>query len=104
MRCIEDKQVAVKAIEVWEGVVKVITHWCALPANKRPKENKSFDMLVEHHKDFFMLAKLRFFTPISAGAVRTPIHVRGAKNPYPSNFCFKHPMKLKLGMDDYHNN
>ena len=83
MRCIEDKQVAVKAIEVWEGVVKVITHWCALPANKRPKENKSFDMLVEHHKDFFMLAKLRFFTPISAGAVRTPIHARGGKDSLP---------------------
>ena len=74
---------AVKAIEVWEGVVKVITHWYALPANKRPKENKSFDMLVEHHKDFFMLAKLRFFTPISAGAVRTPIHARGGKDSLP---------------------
>ena len=43
--------------------------------------------------------------PISAGKDRTPIHDEGgAKMPYPSNFCFKHPMKLKLGMDDHHNN
>ena len=74
---------AERATEVWDGVVKVITHWCTLPAKKRPKESKSFDMLVEHHKDFFMLAKLRFFTPISAGAVRTPIHARGSKDSLP---------------------
>ena len=47
------------------------------------------------------------FDPISAGVVCTPVHAEEegmAKMPYPSNFCFKHPMKLKLGMDDQHNN
>ena len=24
--------------------------------------------------------------------------------PYPCDVCFKHPIKLKLGLDDYHNN
>ena len=28
----------------------------------------------------------------------------GANMPYPSIFCFKHPMKLKLDMDDHHHN
>ena len=46
-----------------------------------------------------------FFNPIRAGVVRTTIYAEGrAKMPYPSNFYFKHPMKLKLGMDDHHNN
>ena len=30
--------------------------------------------------------------------------VEGAKMTYSSNFCFKYPMKLKLGIDDHHNN
>ena len=51
---------AERDIEVWGGVVKVINHWFTLPASKKPKENK-YDMLVEHHKDSFMLAELHFF-------------------------------------------
>ena len=65
-RSIEDEQVAEMTIEVWQCVVKVITHWCVLPSRKRPKENKSNDVLVEHHKDSFMLAKLPFFKHIAS--------------------------------------
>ena len=40
------------------------------------------------------------------GVVRTRIHADGggAKMPYSSNFCFKHPMKLKLDIDYQHFN
>ena len=65
-RSIEDEQVAERTIEVWQCVVKVITHWRVLPSRKRPKEKKSNDVLVEHHKDSFMLAKLPFFKHIAS--------------------------------------
>ena len=50
---------------------------------------------------------MNIINPISAELARTPIHAEGeggAKMPYQSNFCFKHPMKLKLGVDDHHKN
>ena len=52
------------------------------------------------------IAGINHLNPISAGVILTPIHAEegGAKMSYPSNFCFKHPVKLKLGMDDHHNN
>ena len=55
---------------------------------------------------------LRLLSHISVGVVCPPIHAETgreagggrAKVPYPSNLFFKHPIKLKLGMDDHHNN
>ena len=60
---------------------------------------------------------LDILNTVSDGVVSTPIHAEGqrdkkkrgeggggSKMSYPSNFSFKHPMKLKLGMNDHHNN
>ena len=54
------------------------------------------------------IAGINPLNPISAGVILTPIHAGeeggGAKMSYPSNLCFKHPVKLKLGMDDHLSN
>ena len=40
----------------------------------------------------------------SAGVFYTPIHTEGGETKmlHPSNFCFKYPIKVKLGMYDHH--
>lgn len=80
-RWIKNEQVAERATEVWEGAGKVIVHWFTLPASKRSKENKSYDMLIEHHRDSFMLAKLHFFK-----------HVASTFKPFLTSFQIDNPM------------
>ena len=60
---------------------------------------------------------LDILNTVSDGVVSTPIHAEGqrdkkkggeggggGKTPHQTYFSFKHPMKLKLGMNDHHNN
>ena len=45
-RWVGDEPVAARAIQIWSNVVKVIRYWLALSVSKRPRNNKSFDTLV----------------------------------------------------------
>ena len=47
LRRVEDKQVAVKLLELWPNIVKMINHWECLPNGKDhpPKVTKSFSPL-----------------------------------------------------------
>ena len=60
-RWIEDKEVAERALEIWESVVATVRYWRGLSKSKKPRNNKSFDYLVIHHQDLLMTAKLHFF-------------------------------------------
>ena len=64
-RWIEDKEVAERALEVWESVVATVRYWEGLSKSKKPRNNKSFDCLVIHHQDLLMTAKLHFFAFIA---------------------------------------
>ena len=64
-RWIEDKEVAERALEVWKSVVATIRYWEGLSKSKKPKNNKSFDCLVNHYQDLLMTAKLNFFAFIA---------------------------------------
>ena len=46
MGWVEDESVASRAIDVWKFVVSVINHYESLSKSKRPKNNKSHDLLV----------------------------------------------------------
>lgn len=56
---------AERAVEVWPAVVKVIAHYQTLAPSYRPRNNKSYDILVKYHNDKFVLAKLQFFKDIA---------------------------------------
>ena len=68
-RWIEDQPVADRALEVWSSVVSTVKHWQSLSKSKRPKNNKSYDTLVEHHQDLFIPAKFHFFS-FTAGILK----------------------------------
>ena len=65
-RWIEDKEVAERALEVWESVAATVRYWESLCKSKKPKNNNSFDTLVIHYQDLFMTAKLHFFAFIAS--------------------------------------
>ena len=60
-RWVEDGLVAGQAIEIWGYVTKVVKYWLSLCKSKQPKNNNSYNTLVEHCKDPLMIAKLHFF-------------------------------------------
>ena len=62
-RWIEDQPFADPALEVWSFVVSTMKHWLSLSKSKRPKNNKTYDTLVEHHQD--LLKKIHFFSLIA---------------------------------------
>ena len=64
-RWIEDKEVAERALEVWESVVATVRYWEGLSKSKKPRNNKSFDCLVIYHQYLLMTAKLHFFAFIA---------------------------------------
>ena len=64
-RWIEDQPVADRAMEVCSSVVSSVKHWQSLSKSKRPKNNKSYGTLVEHHQDLFIPAKFHFFSFIA---------------------------------------
>ena len=59
-RWIEDEPVAAQLYSCGH-IVKVIQYWLSLPVSKQPKDNKSYKILVKHHNDPLMIAKLSFF-------------------------------------------
>ena len=60
-RRVEDGLVAGRAIEIWVYVTKVVKYWLSLCKSTQPKNNNSYNTLVEHCKDPLMIAKLHFF-------------------------------------------
>ena len=48
-RWIEDKEVAERALKVWESVVATVRYWENLCKSKKPKNNNSFDTLVNYY-------------------------------------------------------
>ena len=42
-RRIEDKEVAERALEIWESVVATVRYWEGPCKSKKPRNNKSFD-------------------------------------------------------------
>ena len=64
-RWVEDFPVATRALEIWSFVVAVVEHFQALPSSQRPLNNKSYDILVKHHKDNSIKFKFQFFVGIA---------------------------------------
>ena len=56
----EDVPVATRALEIWSFVVAVVEHFQALPSSRWPFSNKSYDILVKHHKDNSIKFKFQF--------------------------------------------
>ena len=46
-------------------VVAVAEHFQVLPSSRRPLNNKSYDILVKHHKDNSIKFKFQFFIDIA---------------------------------------
>ena len=63
-RWIEDGQVAVWAIEIWDDICQLCTFWQSLPRSKRPS-SQSYLTLLSATKDPLILAKLHFFSCIA---------------------------------------
>ena len=62
---IEDDDVAERALEIWGSVVATVTYWEGLSQSKRPRNNKSYVILVTYQKDLLIPAKLHFFVFIA---------------------------------------
>ena len=60
-RWVEDKNVAARGIAVWPYMIEFIKYCQSLSQSKRPKNNKSYDLLVQSHTDLLMFAKMHFF-------------------------------------------
>ena len=64
-RRVEDKNVAVRGITVCPCMVEFIKYYQPLSQSKRPKDNKSYDLIVQSHTDCLMFAKIQFFHDIA---------------------------------------
>ena len=60
----EDVPLATRALEIWSFVVAVVEHFQALPSSRWPLSNKSYNILVKHHKDNSIKFKFQFFIDI----------------------------------------
>ena len=58
---VENEDTAQKTILVWPDIIALIKHFLALCPSKKPKNNKSFDKLVQSVNDKLMIIKLTFF-------------------------------------------
>ena len=61
-RWVEDEPVADRALEVWSSIVALVKHFQGLCQSKRPRNNKSYDTLVENYIDLLVPSKLHFFS------------------------------------------
>ena len=61
----EDVPVPTRALEIWSFVLAVVKHFQALPSSRWPLNNKSYDILVKHHKDNSIKFKFQFFIGIA---------------------------------------
>ena len=64
LRRVEDKQVAVKLLELWPSIVKMINHWECLPKWKR-SSSKSYEILLTAVNDDLIPAKMHLFSFIA---------------------------------------
>ena len=62
---VEDKNVAARGTAVWSYMIEFIKYYQSLSQSKWPKNNKSYDLLVQSHTDRLMFAQMRFFHDIS---------------------------------------
>ena len=60
-RWIEDKEVAERALEIWESVVATVRYWGGLSKSKKPRNNKSFDYFSHSSSRFPYDSKTTFF-------------------------------------------
>ena len=59
-RWIEDSDIAERAIEIWDNILKIFTFWESLPKYKRPS-SKRYLIVQEATRYSMILAKLHFF-------------------------------------------
>lgn len=78
-RWIEDKPVAERALEVWSSVTATIKHWKSLCKSSQPK-NRSYETLLEHHKNRLIPARFAFFSFI-AGILKPFLVIFQSDNP-----------------------
>ena len=64
-RWVEEVPVATRALEFWSFVVAVVEHFQALPSSWLPLNNKSYNILVKHHKDNSIKFKFQFSIDIA---------------------------------------
>ena len=62
-RWIEDSDVAERAIEIWDKILKLFKFWESLPKHKR-LSSKSY-LIQEATRDNVILAKLHFFASVA---------------------------------------
>ena len=65
-RWTENKDVASRALLTRSSVQSVIKHFLGLTQSARPKNNKSYDTLVQYQNDAFMLVKFNVFKELAA--------------------------------------
>ena len=61
---IEDSNVAERAIEIWDNILKIFKFWESLPKHKRPS-SKSYLIVQEATRYDMVLAKLHFFASVA---------------------------------------
>ena len=61
---IKDKNVAARGIAVWPSMIEFMKYYQS-SSQSRPKNNKSYDLLVQSHTDCLMFAKMQFFHDIA---------------------------------------
>ena len=86
---IEDKQVAVQVIEIWDDTCQLCTFWLSLPESKQPSSH-SYLMLLSATKDPLILAKLHFFA-----------YIAGTMKPFLAECQYTKPM-MSFMHDDLH--
>ena len=86
---IEDKQVAVQVIEIWDDTCQLCTFWLSLPKSKQPSSH-SYLMLLSATKDPLILAKLHFFS-----------YIAGNMKPFLAECQYTKPM-MSFMHDDLH--
>ena len=88
-RWIEDGQVAVWAIEIWDDICHLCTFWQSLSTSKRPS-SQSYLTLLSSTKDPLILAKLHFFSCIAC-----------TRKPFLTEYQYAKPM-IPFMHDDLH--
>ena len=63
---VENEDTAERAMLVWPDIILLINHFLTLSKSKQPKNNKSYDWLVNIFKDNLVPLKLMFLKEIAA--------------------------------------
>ena len=65
-RWVENKDFGEQAIQGWPAAVKVIDYIQSMTFWKRPKKVTSYDALVKHYNDNFVMLSFQFFFNITS--------------------------------------